>query len=190
MSPLSVRMSAREQLIRPSIRTAKLIYKVPVPLTPWLVNLQLRRQATSFAAFTLAQPPVFPTSPKISSRTLQIARHISSSSSSSSPHSSSSSSSTTNMASQYKVRKIGAPNTLAHRVYIEKDGQVISPFHDIPLWANEQQGVANMVVEFPRWTNAKLEVCVFFLLVICVLILFLDGWCSCSCSCGCGCCCC
>lgn len=59
----------------------------------------------------------------------------------------------------YTVRKIGQPNTLEHRVYIEKDGVPVSPFHDIPLYANEQQNILNMVVEIPRWTNAKQEVC-------------------------------
>lgn len=62
------------------------------------------------------------------------------------------------MASQYRTRKIGAPNTLEHRIYIEKDGIPVSPFHDIPLYANEQQTVLNMIVEIPRWTNGKLEV--------------------------------
>ena len=60
--------------------------------------------------------------------------------------------------SAYTVRKIGAPNTLEHRVFIEKDGVPVSPFHDIPLYANEQQTVLNMIVEIPRWTNAKQEV--------------------------------
>lgn len=59
----------------------------------------------------------------------------------------------------YSVRKNGAPNTLEHRIYIEKDGVPLSPFHDIPLYANEQQTVLNMIVEIPRWTNAKMEVC-------------------------------
>lgn len=59
----------------------------------------------------------------------------------------------------YTARKIGAANTLEHRVFIEKDGQLVSPWHDIPLYANEQQTVLNMVVEVPRWTNAKMEVC-------------------------------
>jgi len=58
----------------------------------------------------------------------------------------------------YTTRRIGAANTLEHRVYIEKDGQLVSPWHDIPLYANEQQTVLNMVVEVPRWTNAKMEV--------------------------------
>jgi inorganic pyrophosphatase len=58
----------------------------------------------------------------------------------------------------YTTRKIEAANTLEHRIYIEKDGQLVSPWHDIPLYANEQQTVLNMVVEVPRWTNAKMEV--------------------------------
>ena len=58
----------------------------------------------------------------------------------------------------YGVRKTGAANTLEHRIYIEKDGVPVSPFHDIPLYANEQQTVLNMIVEIPRWTNAKMEV--------------------------------
>ncbi|KAJ5624219.1 hypothetical protein N7510_000528 [Penicillium lagena] len=58
----------------------------------------------------------------------------------------------------YGIRKIAQPHTLEHRVYIEKDGVPVSPFHDIPLYANEQQTVLNMVVEIPRWTNAKQEI--------------------------------
>ncbi|EMD94490.1 hypothetical protein COCC4DRAFT_53224 [Bipolaris maydis ATCC 48331] len=58
----------------------------------------------------------------------------------------------------YTTRKIAAPNTLEHRIFIEKDGQLISPWHDIPLFANEQETILNMVVEVPRWTNAKMEI--------------------------------
>ena len=36
--------------------------------------------------------------------------------------------------------------------------KVVSPFHDIPLYANKTEGIFNMVVEIPRWTNAKLEI--------------------------------
>ncbi|KAF2261886.1 pyrophosphatase-domain-containing protein [Lojkania enalia] len=61
-------------------------------------------------------------------------------------------------ATQYTARRVGAPNTLEHRVYIEKDGVPVSPFHDIPLYANEQQTILNMIVEVPRWTNAKMEI--------------------------------
>lgn len=62
------------------------------------------------------------------------------------------------MASQYTSRLIGAPNTLEHRVYIEQNGSVVSPWHDIPLFADQPNGIFNMIVEVPRWTNAKLEV--------------------------------
>jgi inorganic pyrophosphatase len=58
----------------------------------------------------------------------------------------------------YTVRKIAQPYTLEHRIYVEKDGKPVSPFHDIPLYADEKEGILNMVVEIPRWTNAKQEV--------------------------------
>ncbi|KAL9060481.1 MAG: hypothetical protein Q9162_000654 [Coniocarpon cinnabarinum] len=61
--------------------------------------------------------------------------------------------------SNYRPRKIASPNTLEHRIYLEtKDGVPLSPFHDIPLYANEEQTILNMVVEVPRWTNAKMEI--------------------------------
>jgi inorganic pyrophosphatase len=87
-----------------------------------------------------------------SRRTDQISRHFTSSSSSSDKMSYG------KQPSEFSVRKIGAPNTLEFRAFIEKDGTPVSPFHDVPLYANEQQTVLNMVVEIPRWTNAKLEV--------------------------------
>jgi len=62
------------------------------------------------------------------------------------------------MSGQFGIRKVGALHTLEHRVYIEMNGQVVSSFHDIPLYANEQQNVLNMIVEIPRWSNAKLEI--------------------------------
>lgn len=37
-------------------------------------------------------------------------------------------------------------------------GNIVSPLHDIPLYANDEKNVYNMVVEVPRWTNAKMEV--------------------------------
>lgn len=39
----------------------------------------------------------------------------------------------------------------------------ISPLHDIPLWAERESRVANMIVEVPRWTNAKMEVGLFII---------------------------
>jgi len=59
----------------------------------------------------------------------------------------------------YKTRVNGAPNTLEYSVYIENNkGELVSPFHDIPLFADEAKGILNFVVEIPRWSNAKLEI--------------------------------
>ena len=85
-------------------------------------------------------------------RSDQVSRHISST------QANTASMSYGKQPSEFTVRKIGSPNTLEFRAYIEKDGQPVSPFHDVPLYANEQQTILNMVVEIPRWTNAKLEV--------------------------------
>ncbi len=41
---------------------------------------------------------------------------------------------------------------------LENGSGYVSPFHDIPLYANVEKTVLNMVVEIPRWTNAKMEV--------------------------------
>ncbi|KAI7902424.1 inorganic diphosphatase [Cokeromyces recurvatus] len=61
--------------------------------------------------------------------------------------------------STYKTVSVGQPFTALHRIYIERDGKVVSPFHDIPLYANKlQKDIVNMVVEIPRWTNAKVEI--------------------------------
>ena len=35
----------------------------------------------------------------------------------------------------------------------------MSSFHDIPLFADQSNGILNMIVEVPRWTNAKMEIC-------------------------------
>ena len=60
--------------------------------------------------------------------------------------------------SEFGARQIAPKHTLDYRCYTEQNGTPVSPFHDIPLYANEQQTILNMVVEIPRWTNAKLEV--------------------------------
>lgn len=52
----------------------------------------------------------------------------------------------------------GSPNTTDYRMYFRKGDKYISPFHDIPMFADEANRVYNMVVEVPRWTNAKMEI--------------------------------
>lgn len=103
---------------------------------------------------------LYPSSTSVS-RAQQVARHLSTSKEQNSKMSSlpvSEKGYHPNAPGGYAVRKNGAANTLDYRIYIEKDGVPISPFHDIPLYANEQQTVLNMIVEIPRWTNAKMEV--------------------------------
>ncbi|XP_049870210.1 inorganic pyrophosphatase [Pectinophora gossypiella] len=43
------------------------------------------------------------------------------------------------------------------RVYFKDECGPISPLHDIPLWADKEHRIANMIVEVPRWSNAKME---------------------------------
>lgn len=61
---------------------------------------------------------------------------------------------------EYSPRRVGHPFSKEYRIYFEraKDKVPVSPFHDIPLYHNRDNDVLNMVVEIPRWTNAKLEV--------------------------------
>ncbi|XP_057698641.1 inorganic pyrophosphatase 2, mitochondrial [Corythoichthys intestinalis] len=74
----------------------------------------------------------------------------------------------------YQIEERGSPNTTEYRIYFKNsDGNYISPFHDIPLIAEKEQGndmpakkakrnnsevLFNMVVEVPRWSNAKMEI--------------------------------
>jgi inorganic pyrophosphatase len=60
----------------------------------------------------------------------------------------------------YSTRQAGPANSLEYRLFIEDHtGKVISPFHDIPVWAEKSSKLVNMIVEIPRWTTAKMEVC-------------------------------
>jgi predicted CxxxxCH...CXXCH cytochrome family protein len=126
--------------------------RLPAVRTPTLANRLFTSPTTSSGPLSSQY--------KFQSRTAQLALHFNS------PHSSPTMASLpisekgyhSKAPSTYTARKIGAPNTLEHRIFIEKDGVPLSPFHDIPLYANEQQTVLNMIVEVPRWTNAKMEV--------------------------------
>lgn len=40
----------------------------------------------------------------------------------------------------------------------ENESGIVSPFHDVPLLADNTGKIFNMVVEIPRWSNAKMEV--------------------------------
>jgi inorganic pyrophosphatase len=57
------------------------------------------------------------------------------------------------------IRQVASKFTLQYRAYLQNaEGKLISPFHDIPLFANSDKTILNMVVEVPRFSNAKLEI--------------------------------
>ncbi|XP_034458045.1 inorganic pyrophosphatase 2, mitochondrial [Hippoglossus hippoglossus] len=74
----------------------------------------------------------------------------------------------------YLTEERGRPHSLDYRIYFKtSEGKYVSPFHDIPLIAeleqdndvpakkpkrNEKEVLFNMVVEVPRWSNAKMEI--------------------------------
>ncbi|XP_045212677.2 uncharacterized protein LOC123563750 [Mercenaria mercenaria] len=59
----------------------------------------------------------------------------------------------------YNTIERGRLNTTDYRVFITNEcGQPISAFHDIPLYADAENKVCNMIVEIPRWTNHKMEI--------------------------------
>lgn len=59
--------------------------------------------------------------------------------------------------SPYQVIEKGTLYSLNYRLYIKGPSGLVSPWHDIPLYADEPNKIFNMVVEIPRWTNAKME---------------------------------
>lgn len=88
----------------------------------------------------------------------------------------------------YTLFEVGTPNTTNYRAYLGKckhnekcasssstcgrltfqlaffltlvgEQGLVSPFHDVPLVANRGAHEFNMVVEIPRWSNAKFEIC-------------------------------
>lgn len=52
------------------------------------------------------------------------------------------------------------PTSPEHRTFLEAavTQAPVSPWHDIPLFADQNNGILNMIVEIPRWTNAKMEI--------------------------------
>lgn len=66
----------------------------------------------------------------------------------------------TNPNASYVIRQVASRFTLEYRAYLADatSGRILSPFHDIPLWANKEAGILNMIVEVPRFSNAKLEI--------------------------------
>uniref|UniRef100_H3CJ50 inorganic diphosphatase n=1 Tax=Tetraodon nigroviridis TaxID=99883 RepID=H3CJ50_TETNG len=59
----------------------------------------------------------------------------------------------------FTTEERGRPHTAEYRVFFKDSaGKYISPFHDIPFYADEDENIFHAVVEVPRWTNAKIEI--------------------------------
>lgn len=60
----------------------------------------------------------------------------------------------------YEQVERGQPNTTSYRCYIRNSetNKIVSPFHDIPLLANQEKQIYNAIIEIPRWSNAKMEI--------------------------------
>ncbi|XP_072137991.1 inorganic pyrophosphatase-like isoform X3 [Mobula birostris] len=59
----------------------------------------------------------------------------------------------------YSKEEHGELHSPNYRLYLKNsDGKYISPFHDIALYDVFNKALFNMVVEVPRWTNAKMEI--------------------------------
>lgn len=52
----------------------------------------------------------------------------------------------------------GDVSTTNYRVYLQQDGKTVSYLNDVPLFADKENNVFNMIVEIPRNTNAKMEI--------------------------------
>ncbi|CDS37611.1 inorganic pyrophosphatase [Echinococcus multilocularis] len=60
--------------------------------------------------------------------------------------------------STFTTKCFGESNSTEYRMYFFSKHGPISPFHDINLH-HDSSNTFNMVVEIPRWTNAKMEIC-------------------------------
>eukprot|EP00126_Sphaerothecum_destruens_P000861 Sdes_comp11468_c0_seq1m2758 len=59
----------------------------------------------------------------------------------------------------YRTIASGSPHSLGFKLFAKaQNGKPISFWHDIPLYANKEKTILNMVVEIPRWSNAKMEI--------------------------------
>lgn len=56
----------------------------------------------------------------------------------------------------YSTDAKGARSSLEFRIFFKEKGNVISPWHDIPLWNDD--GTANFICEIPKESSAKMEV--------------------------------
>jgi len=60
--------------------------------------------------------------------------------------------------SAYTTSEKGSFPSEEYRVFFSNDGKTISPWHDIPTWADKKAGVVNAVIEITKNTRPKMEV--------------------------------
>jgi inorganic pyrophosphatase len=48
---------------------------------------------------------------------------------------------------------------ITDKIILVRGSKPISSAHDVPLWADKSKGLLNAVIEIPRGTTAKLEIC-------------------------------
>ena len=60
--------------------------------------------------------------------------------------------------STYSTKIDGAADTEDFRVFLtDAAGKAVSPWHDVPLYADEAKGTVNFFCEIPKETSAKME---------------------------------
>lgn len=66
--------------------------------------------------------------------------------------------STSVVSRKYSITTEGTEGKEDFRIFFHKDGKKISPWHDIPLWADSAKSAVNFICEMPKGTNAKMEI--------------------------------
>ncbi|XP_011502322.1 PREDICTED: inorganic pyrophosphatase [Ceratosolen solmsi marchali] len=66
--------------------------------------------------------------------------------------------STNKMLTSFTTIERGTPNSPDYKLFFQNEKNPISPMHDISLFADESNKIFHMIVEVPRWTNAKMEI--------------------------------
>uniref|UniRef100_A0A8D8TCS5 inorganic diphosphatase n=1 Tax=Cacopsylla melanoneura TaxID=428564 RepID=A0A8D8TCS5_9HEMI len=51
----------------------------------------------------------------------------------------------------------GIPKTSDYRIFYKSEHGIISPLHDIPLYAVKRDRLFNMIVEMPKWTQTQMQ---------------------------------
>lgn len=59
---------------------------------------------------------------------------------------------------EYSTIKLGKKYSPLFKVYVTRDGDLVSPFHDIPLYVDDSKDIVSVVNEIPRFENAKFEI--------------------------------